>query len=157
MTDVLTREQRSYNMSRIRYRDTKPEMIVRSLVHRLGYRFRLHKSDLPGKPDLVLVRHKKIIDVYGCFFHMHTCKYGSVTPATNTDFWQTKRMLNVKRDHRNQLILRRHGWRVMVVWECETKNPEQLQKRLVTFLEHQKGKSFFNTPASRHRSIAGSR
>lgn len=135
MTDVLTPEQRSFNMSRIRYRDTRPEMIVRSLVHRLGYRYRLHKSDLPGKPDLVLVRHKKIIDVHGCFFHMHNCKYGTVTPATNADFWQRKRTSNMERDQRNQRILRRDGWRVMIVWECETRNLERLEKKLIIFLE----------------------
>jgi DNA mismatch endonuclease (patch repair protein) len=122
-------------MSRIRYRDTRPEMIVRSLVHRLGYRYRLHKSDLPGKPDVVLVRHKKIIDVYGCFFHMHNCKYGKVTPATNKEFWQTKRKSNVERDLRNQECLRKNGWRVMVVWECETRDLELLKKKVVSFLE----------------------
>lgn len=135
MTDVLTPKQRSYNMSRIRYRDTKPEKIVRSMVHRLGYRYRLHKSDLPGKPDIVLVRHKKIIDVYGCFFHMHQCKYGKVTPATNRDFWETKRQTNVKRDLRNRLLLRRSGWRVMVVWECETRNIKSLEKKVIAFLD----------------------
>lgn len=135
MPDVHTPEQRSFNMSRIRYRDTRPEMLVRSLVHRLGYRYRLHKKDLPGKPDVVLVRHKKIIDVYGCFFHMHDCKYGSVSPATNTEFWQTKRRSNVERDLRNQKILRQTGWRVLVVWECETKKPDQLKRKLVTFLK----------------------
>lgn len=135
MTDVLTPEQRSYNMSRIRYRNTRPEMIVRSLVHRLGYRYRLHKSDLPGKPDVVLVRHKKIIDVYGCFFHMHKCKYGNVIPATNTDFWQTKRRSNVERDLRNRTFLKVQGWRVMIVWECETRNVRQLEKKLITFLQ----------------------
>jgi len=135
MTDVLSREQRRYNMSRIRYRDTRPEIIVRSIVHRLGYRYRLHKSDLPGKPDVVLVRHRKIIDVYGCFFHMHNCKYGNVTPATNTEFWQMKRQSNVQRDLRNQTTLRQNGWRVMVVWEWETKNLDQLKQKLVTFLK----------------------
>lgn len=134
MPDVHSPEQRSFNMSRIRYRDTKPEMRVRSLVHRLGYRYRLHKSDLPGKPDIVLVKYKKIIDVYGCFFHMHNCKYGNVTPATNTEFWKTKRRLNVERDVRNQKKLREKGWRVMVVWECETRNPALLKKRLLRFL-----------------------
>ena len=135
MTDVLSREQRRFNMSRIRYRDTKPEIIVRSIVHRLGYRYRLHKSDLPGKPDIVLVRHRKIIDVYGCFFHMHNCRYGNVRPATNTEFWETKRRSNVERDLRNQRSLRRMGWRLMVVWECETRNLDLLEKKLVTFLQ----------------------
>jgi len=134
MADVHTREQRSFNMSRIRYRDTRPEKIVRSLVHRLGYRYRLHKSDLPGKPDLVLVRHRKIIEVYGCFFHMHKCRYGTVTPATNVEFWQKKRTSNAERDQRNQMILRRKGWRVMVVWECETKDLKRLEEKLLTFL-----------------------
>ena len=135
MTDVLSPDQRRYNMSRIRNRDTRPEMLVRSLVHRMGYRYRLHKSDLPGKPDLVLVRYKKIIDVYGCFFHMHNCKYGKVTPATNKEFWQTKRQSNVERDLRNQKSLRENGWRVMVVWECETRDLRLLKKRLLSFLE----------------------
>jgi DNA mismatch endonuclease (patch repair protein) len=122
-------------MSRIRYRDTKPEIIVRSIVHRLGYRYRLHKSDLPGKPDVVLVRHRKIIDVYGCFFHMHKCKYGNVTPATNAEFWQRKRRSNVERDSRNQKALKQNGWRVMVVWECETRNIDLLERKLVDFLQ----------------------
>ena len=135
MADVLTPEQRSYNMSRIRSRDTRPEMIVRSLVHQLGYRYRLHRGDLPGKPDLVFVRYKKIIDVYGCFFHMHNCKYGTVTPVTNAEFWQKKRTSNVERDQRNRMILRRYGWRVMIVWECETKDLQRLQKKLITFLD----------------------
>jgi DNA mismatch endonuclease (patch repair protein) len=140
MADVHTREQRSFNMSRIRYRDTRPEKLVRSLVHRLGYRYRLHKSDLPGKPDLVLVRHRKIIEVYGCFFHMHKCKYGSVTPATNAEFWQRKRISNAERDQRNQMVLKREGWRVLVVWECETRNVEHLEKKLVTFLNPSHGR-----------------
>src|SRR5256885_14389859 len=110
MADVLTPQQRSFNMSRIRSRDTRPEMIVRSIVHRMGYRYRLHKKDLPGKPDLVLVRHRKIINVHGCFFHMHNCKYGRVVPSTNADFWKTKRHSNVARDRRNSTALRRDGW-----------------------------------------------
>lgn len=134
MTDVLTKQQRSFNMSRIRSRDTRPEMIVRSIVHRLGYRYRLHKKDLPGKPDIVLVRHRKIIDVHGCFFHMHECRYGSVVPATNAKFWRTKRLSNVERDKRNQRALRREGWRVMIIWECETREPEFVSKRIQRFL-----------------------
>src|SRR6185503_18333589 len=101
MVDVLTPQQRSFNMSRIRSRNTRPEMIVRSIVHGLGYRYRLHKKDLPGKPDIVLVRHRKVIDVHGCFFHMHSCRYGSVVPATNVSFWKEKRLTNVKRDKQN--------------------------------------------------------
>jgi len=134
MADVLTPQQRSFNMSRIRNRNTRPEMVVRSIVHRLGYRYRLHKTDLPGKPDVVLVRHRKIIDVHGCFFHMHKCRYGSVVPATNATFWKTKRLSNVERDRRNLRALRREGWRVMIVWECETRNLSTLSKRIEKFL-----------------------
>src|SRR5436305_7134447 len=134
MADVLTPQQRSFNMSRIRNRDTRPEMIVRSIVHRLGFRYRLHKKELPGKPDIVLVRHRKIIDVHGCFFHMHKCRYGSVVPATNAEFWRTKRLSNVARDRRNQRTLKRDRWKVMIVWECETRKPAALQKKLQKFL-----------------------
>lgn len=134
MTDVLTREQRSFNMSQIKGRDTKPEKIVRSIVHRLGFRYRLHKKDLPGKPDVVLVRHRKIIDVHGCFFHMHKCRYGRVVPATNATFWLEKRLSNVERDRRNLRALRSEGWKILTVWECETKDLVRLEKRIETFL-----------------------
>lgn len=135
MTDVLTPAQRSFNMSRIRSRNTRPEMIVRSIVHRLGYRYSLHKSDLPGKPDIVLVRHRKIIDVHGCFFHMHACKYGSVVPATNADFWKEKRLSNVKRDKQNFRALTSSGWYVLIVWECETRDSRKLEQTLLRFLK----------------------
>jgi DNA mismatch endonuclease, patch repair protein len=141
MADVLTPEQRSFNMSRIRSRDTHPEMIVRSIVHSLGYRYSLHKKDLPGKPDVVLVRHRKIIDVHGCFFHMHKCRFGSVVPATNAEFWRTKRLSNVERDRRNLRSLRSQGWDVMIVWECETKDPSSLERRLKRFLINTAGAS----------------
>jgi DNA mismatch endonuclease, patch repair protein len=134
MADVLTPQQRSFNMSRIRSRDTRPEMVVRSIVHRLGFRYRLHKKDLPGKPDLVLVRHRKIIDVHGCFFHMHNCPYGRVVPATNAEFWRTKRESNLNRDRRNVKLLKKGGWQVLVVWECQTRHPEILEKTLSNFL-----------------------
>jgi DNA mismatch endonuclease (patch repair protein) len=134
MVDVLTPQQRSFNMSRIRSRNTRPEMIVRSIVHGLGFRYRLHKGDLPGKPDVVLVRHRKIIDVHGCFFHMHNCRYGKVVPATNADFWRKKRESNLERDRRNIKLLKKDGWQVLIVWECETKDPVTLQKTLSHFL-----------------------
>lgn len=95
----------------------------------------VESETLPGKPDLVLVRHRKIINVHGCFFHMYRCRYGSVVPVTNADFWRTKRLSNVERDRRNLNALRREGWHVMVVWECETKNSERLARRLGRFLE----------------------
>jgi DNA mismatch endonuclease (patch repair protein) len=150
MTDVLTPEQRRLNMSRIRNRDTRPEIIVRSIVHRLGYRYRLHKKELPGKPDLVLVRHRKIIDVHGCFFHMHDCRYGRVVPVTNARFWRTKRLSNVERDRRNLKALRRDGWRVMIVWECETRNLPALSQRIEKFLLS----TTAARPANHHREPA---
>ena len=134
MVDVLTRQQRSYNMSRIRNRDTKPERVVRSIVHGMGYRYRLHKPDLPGKPDVVLVRHGKIINVHGCFFHMHKCKYGKVVPATNADFWLSKRLSNVQRDRRTTSLLKKAGWKVLILWECETKNLASLTKKIERFV-----------------------
>lgn len=134
MPDVHTPEQRSFNMSRIRNRNTRPEMIVRKIVHGLGYRYRLHQKDLPGKPDIVLTRHHKIIDVRGCFFHMHRCKYGSVVPANNAEFWRKKRLSNVERDTRNLKLLRQASWRVLIIWECQTREKEKLARRLRRFL-----------------------
>lgn len=135
MTDVHTPEQRSRNMSRIRSKNTRPEVVVRSLVHRLGYRFRLHTTDLPGRPDLVLRRHNRVIFVHGCFWHCHNCRYGSVKPAANAEFWETKRAGNVARDQRNRELLQEMGWHVLVVWECCTRNPEQLKEQVAAFLE----------------------
>jgi DNA mismatch endonuclease, patch repair protein len=135
MTDVLTPEQRSFNMSRIRNRNTRPEMIVRSLAHHMGYRYRLHRSDLPGKPDLVFPSRRKVIFVHGCFWHMHDCPYGKVIPKTNAEFWQSKRVGNVERDKRNIVALNKSGWKVLVVWECWTKSPDNLQKLIDRFLK----------------------
>ena len=122
-------------MSQIRSRNTKPEMIVRSLVHRMGFRYSLHRKDLPGKPDIVLTRHKKIIFVHGCFWHMHKCRYGRVTPKTNAKFWQSKRQGNVDRDKRNLKELRKLGWKILIVWECQTRDIDKLTKRLNRFLD----------------------
>jgi DNA mismatch endonuclease (patch repair protein) len=132
--DVHTPEQRSRNMSAIRGKDTKPEMIVRCLVHRMGYRYRLHRRDLPGAPDLVFRRLRKIINVHGCFWHMHTCRYGSVTPKANREFWQAKRTGNASRDRAVLRQLRAEGWDILTVWECETKNNPGLEDRLRKFL-----------------------
>ncbi|MBA7639725.1 Very short patch repair protein [subsurface metagenome] len=134
MTDVLTPEQRHKCMSNIRSKNTKPEFVVRHLVHSMGYRYRLHRWDLPGCPDMVLPKHHKIIFVHGCFWHMHNCSYGRVTPKTNAKFWQSKREGNVARDKRNLGRLRRVGWKVLTIWECETRNQEKLPKKLERFL-----------------------
>jgi DNA mismatch endonuclease (patch repair protein) len=134
MTDVHTPAQRSFNMSRIRNRNTRPEMVVRSLVHRMGYRYRLHRKDLPGRPDLVFSSRRKIIFVHGCFFHMHDCRYGRVTPKQNAEFWQAKRLSNVERDQRNRAELKDEGWEVLEVWECQTRSPESLESAIRHFL-----------------------
>ena len=134
MVDVLTPEQRSFNMSRIKGKNTSPEMIVRRLLHSLGYRYKLHVRSLPGCPDIVLPKHKALIFVHGCFWHMHTCRFGSVTPKTNADFWQQKRTGNVERDKRHYKTLRKE-WSVLTVWECQTRDPEKLTRRVLRFLQ----------------------
>jgi len=135
MTDVHTHEVRSYNMSRIKSRDTKPELLIRSLVHRLGYRFRLHRKDLPGKPDLVFPERKKVIFVHGCYWHVHDCPFGAVKPATNAFFWSEKRNGNVLRDKLNEAKLATLGWEALTIWECEIKNTTSVAKRIKKFLD----------------------
>ena len=121
MVDVLTREQRHLAMSRIRSKDTKPEMIVRRSLHGIGYRYRLHAAKLPGKPDLVFQKRRKVIFVHGCFWHSHTCTNGQRKPKTNPGFWEDKRERTVARDAQNVAALKADGWDVLVVWECELK------------------------------------
>jgi len=121
-------------MSRIRCKDTVPEMVVRRLTHQMGYRFRLHSSKLPGKPDLVFSRRHKVIFVHGCFWHMHSCSNGQVRPKNNAEFWQAKRVGNSERDKRSYAELRKTGWDTLVIWECETKNAEVLCQRIHAFL-----------------------
>ena len=130
MADVHSPEQRSRNMAAIRGGDTKPEMRVRSLLNALGYRFRLHRKDLPGKPDIVLPKFRTVIFVNGCFWHCHDCRYGSVTPATRTEFWSAKRAGNVARDKRRREELESLGWHVETIWECETRNEDVLRSSL---------------------------
>ena len=134
MADNLTGAQRKRNMSNIRSRNTKPELIVRSIIHQLGFRFRLHVRYLPGKPDIVLLRHKKIILVHGCFWHMHKCKRGNVFPKTNETYWTTKREGNVERDRLSQSAYRKAGFQTLIIWECETKDVPKLVNKLSTFL-----------------------
>lgn len=123
--DHLSVEKRSWNMSRIRSKDTIPEMHVRSALHRAGYRFRLHVKDLPGKPDIVLPKHKTVIFVHGCFWHRHKGCSRATTPSTNQEYWQQKFKRNVERDKREQAELKKLGWKVIVVWECEV-SPDML-------------------------------
>ncbi len=134
MADSLSPEQRSENMRRIRSGDTGPEMAVRRMVHAMGFRYRLHAKALPGKPDLVFPRLRRIIEVYGCFWHGHTgCREGRL-PGTRPEYWGPKLQANRKRDRQNRRALRTLGWTVLVVWECETKRPERLEAKLGKFL-----------------------
>ena len=132
--DVHTRTQRSFNMSRIRGKNTKPELVVRKLCHRLGYRFRLHRNDLPGKPDLAFPKLKIALFVHGCFWHSHDCKWGRVTPKTNSDFWSAKRLRTVERDKQNDSELRTVGWQTLVIWECAIRDEQVLTKKLIQML-----------------------
>jgi DNA mismatch endonuclease (patch repair protein) len=134
MVDVHSKAVRSKNMAAIKPYDTKPEWIVRRIVHRMGFRYRLHAKRLPGRPDMVLPKHRKIIMVNGCYWHRHRCKYGRVIPKTNAAFWENKRNENVKRDRKNKRKLERAGWKVLTVWECWTRSPSTLEKRIRKFL-----------------------
>ncbi|MGE0446485.1 MAG: very short patch repair endonuclease [Vicinamibacterales bacterium] len=126
--DTLTRSERSVNMSKIRGGDTRPELRVRSALHRRGFRFRLHRKDLPGSPDIVLPRHRIALFVHGCFWHRHEgCKF-SYTPKSNRAFWLSKFRANRARDRSVVAALEVSGWRVAVIWECETKKESHLRK-----------------------------
>lgn len=133
--DTLTPSERSKRMSLVRSRDTKPERVIRSLVHRLGYRFRLHRRDLPGTPDLVFPGRRKVIFVNGCFWHGHDCRLGARVPKSRTEFWSEKIANNKQRDARNLAELAQAGWQVLVVWECQMGDKHDLVERLRGFLD----------------------
>jgi DNA mismatch endonuclease, patch repair protein len=128
---------RSSTMRAVKSRDTKPEMIVRRMIHAMGKRYRLHREDLPGKPDLTFPRLRKIIFVHGCFWHGHDCKRGAREPKTNVDYWRNKIARNRSRDHDNRNKLNNLGWDVLVIWECELKNKECLAEIIKAFLDPQ--------------------
>jgi DNA mismatch endonuclease (patch repair protein) len=130
MSDVHTPEQRSRNMAAIKGGNTKPEMRIRSLLHSIGYRFRLHRKDLSGKPDIVLPKHRTVIFVHGCFWHSHDCRWGRVVPKTRQEFWADKRLRTTQRDTQNLRALKAAGWRVIVIWECQSWSVEELRERL---------------------------
>ena len=135
MIDKLTPERRSALMARVRSRNTDPELIVRRMCHRLGYRFRLHRKDLPGRPDLAFPKLRSVIFVHGCFWHRHAnCKRAS-TPKTRATFWTLKFERNVGRDASAKKALRKKGWRVLTVWECQLKRTVSLEARITEFLE----------------------
>lgn len=121
-------------MARVRGKDTKPELIIRSILHHMGYRFRLHRSDLPGNPDVVLPKHKKVIFVHGCFWHGHKGCPRSKRPSTNQNFWNNKLDKTIERDTHNINKLIKLGWEPLIIWECEVKAPESLSKKLSEFL-----------------------
>jgi len=132
--DILTKEKRSWNMGRIRSRDTSPEKTVRSILHKNGFRFRLHIKKLPGKPDIVLAKHQTVIDVRGCFWHRHKgCKF-AYNPKSRVDFWQKKFTENVVRDKKSEEELKKLGWKIIIVWECELKN--RMMFEVVGVIEH---------------------
>jgi DNA mismatch endonuclease (patch repair protein) len=126
MADVHNPEQRSRNMAAIKGTNTKPEMRVRSILYGLGYRYRLHRKDLPGKPDIVLAKHRTVIFVHGCFWHCHDCRRGSVVPKTRSEFWSAKRGGNVVRDEKHMAALKAAGWKVITIWECQTRTDEDI-------------------------------
>jgi DNA mismatch endonuclease (patch repair protein) len=134
MADVHSKKTRSYNMSMIRSKDTKPEMIVRKYLHKNGFRYKIHDSSISGKPDLVLPKYKTVIFVNGCFWHSHTgCRY-FVIPKTRTDWWKAKLNRNKKKDQENFKILRKDSWKVICIWECDLKS-EKTDKTLSKLLK----------------------
>ena len=134
MVDHVTPERRSFIMSSVQSKNTKPEMLVRRALHKMGYRYRIHRRDLPGSPDLVFPGRKKAIFVHGCFWHGHGCKWGRL-PKSKLDYWQPKIKANRKRDRRDLKALRDDGWCVKVVWACELREPEATLGKIAIFLE----------------------
>ena len=137
VTDTLTPLERSLRMARVRGRDTKPEMIVRRMLHQMGYRYRLHRRDLPGRPDIVFGKRRKVIFVHGCFWHRHSdsnCKLARL-PKSRLEFWSAKLESNRSRDLENHKKLTEAGWRVLVLWECELRDISKLAEKIRSFLE----------------------
>lgn len=132
MADHLTKDKRSWNMSRIRSRHTKPELIIRSLLHRAGFRFRINYRKLPGSPDIVLPKYRTVVFVHGCFWHRHQNCSRATTPGTNEEYWQKKFERNIARDNKKGDELERLNWRVIVVWECEIlKDPVSVSESII--------------------------
>lgn len=127
--DIVSPETRSRMMSGIQGKDTMPELVVRSIAHRMGLRFRLHVRELPGCPDLVFPKHHTALFVHGCFWHRHDCGLAAV-PKTRTEFWLAKFTATQERDRKVKMLLRQQGWQVLEVWECETRNPDRVRRRL---------------------------
>ena len=135
MADHVTPERRSFIMSKVGQKNTKPEMVLRRALHGLGYRYRLYRRDLPGSPDLVFTSRRKVIFVHGCFWHGHGCRWGQL-PKTRSEYWLPKIEANKERDNRALTLLSEKGWQAMVVWQCELRYPEEVVERVVAFLDH---------------------
>ncbi|HEY4715267.1 MAG TPA: DNA mismatch endonuclease Vsr [Candidatus Paceibacterota bacterium] len=133
--DPLSPKERSERMGRVHAKDTKAEMAVRRLLHSMGYRYRLHDRTLPGYPDIVFRKRKKMIFVHGCFWHRHHCRSGKRLPKTRLDFWLPKLNANKKRDQKNLNKINRLGWLYLIIWECETRNILYIKKKIINFLE----------------------
>ena len=137
--DVHSPEQRSYNMSRIKGKNTKPELLIRKWLWSQGYRYRLHRKDLPGKPDIVFSGRKRVVFVHGCFWHKHDCKYFK-WPQTNSEFWKKKINENVRRDQKNYRTLTVYGWSYFIVWECQVRGENsEILGQLKNFIEESRG------------------
>lgn len=133
MTDRFDPKTRSQLMAKIKGKDTKPEKVVRSLLHRLGYRFRLYRKDLPGTPDIVFPSRKLVLFVHGCFWHGHGCHLGKL-PKSHLDYWEPKIKANIARDERKKSELIEKGWHVFIIWQCELSDPDNLTRRLLAIL-----------------------
>jgi DNA mismatch endonuclease, patch repair protein len=131
--DILSKEERSKRMSLVKSKDTKPELFVRKLVHSLGYRYRLHKNKLPGKPDLAFKSKQKVIFVHGCFWHLHDCGTYNL-PKSRKNFWLPKLQANADRDINNKRKLKNAGFEILEIWECELKDVESLKTKIINFL-----------------------
>lgn len=132
--DTLTTQERSERMARVRGKDTRPELIVRKLIHGMGYRYRLYGQDLPGKPDLVFPSRRKVVFVHGCFWHRHSNCALARMPKSRQEFWFPKLEANRKRDARVQAALRKAGWGLLIVWECQLRDTPRLRHRIERFL-----------------------
>ena len=139
--DVHSPQQRSYNMSRIKSKGTKPEMLVSQWLWEKGYRYQLHYQKLPGRPDIVFPQYHSIIFVHGCFWHRHGCKY-TTFPSSRKDFWETKFRENVERDKKNYIELKNAGWHFLIIWECEIKSwTSELEQKMASFLAKKHNKT----------------
>jgi DNA mismatch endonuclease (patch repair protein) len=133
--DHLSPEDRSRNMAKVKQSNTAPEVLLRKMLHKAGFRFRKNVKNLPGKPDIVLPKYKTVIFVHGCFWHRHNCRRGQSIPSTRKEFWVEKFKKNVQRDRINQELLSKEGWNVIVVWQCELANRERRERRFFELIK----------------------